>query len=84
MLVERLQHQAALELAHELGPDLRLLARVLRERGLDQPVAQRLVGELGSLFSHSRDRRLRSGTRAASAVSRPGMSHCSSTDSGGT
>ena len=41
VLVERLQHQAALELAHELGPDLRLLARVLRERGVDQTVAQR-------------------------------------------
>ena len=58
MLVERLQHQIALELAHELGSDLRLLAGVLRERDLVQAIAQRRVGDIGIAFQPLAHRRL--------------------------
>ena len=47
MVVECLQHQAALELAHEFGTHLRF---ALAPRGLglvDDPLAHRLVGEFG-------------------------------------
>jgi hypothetical protein len=58
VLIERLQHQAALELAHELGADLRFLARVLAECRLAQPIAQLLVGDVRIALQPLADRRL--------------------------
>ena len=83
VLVERLQHQAALELAHELGADLRFLARVLRERGLGQAVAHLLVGDLGIVLQPLAHRRLQLELRRRTRSRGPAMSHCSSIDSGG-
>ncbi len=57
VLVESLQHEAALELAHELGTDQSFLAGVLRECGVDQSLAQRVVGDVGLAlqpFGHRR------------------------------
>ncbi len=80
MMIERLQHQAALELAHELGADrasrschvLRAPAR-RRARAASRrssSLSLFIQSAIGAWIWYS----------AASVVSSPGTSHCSSTD----
>ena len=85
VMVEGLQHQAALELAHELGAFGHHASRSFHDCCASSTTRSRIVSSVisASSFIHSAIGAV-IWYSAASTVVSPGTSHCSSIDSGGT